>query len=165
MMIKNKRDRAKETKHSSLVVRWVSIVALTITVSFVLFSVVVYQIVSRQSMNQQEETSNNVVVTLERTLSSIPDELEISNVIPALSPSTRRILNGGPAISSKDTRNNAFSDNLISLISNPDINVAVYNRHNEVVFANGDTTPKFSPFKGNRRVVQVKRNNKTTLVT
>ena len=24
---------------------------------------------------------------------------------------------------------------------------------------------KFSPFKGNRRVVQVKRNNKTTLVT
>ena len=165
MMIKNKRDRAKETKHSSLIVRWVSIVALTITVSFVLFSVVVYQIVSKQSMDQQEETSDNVVVTLERTLSSIPDELEISNVIPSLSPSTRRILNGGPAISSKDTRNNAFSDNLISLISNPDINVAVYNRHNEVVFANGDTTPKFSPFKGNRRVVQVKRNNKTTLVT
>ena len=162
MMIKNKRDRAKETKHSSLIVRWVSIVALTITVSFVLFSVVVYQIVSKQSMDQQEETSDNVVVTLERTLSSIPDELEISNVIPSLSPSTRRILNGGPAISSKDTRNNAFSDNLISLISNPDINVAVYNRHNEVVFANGDTTPKFSPFKGNRRVVQVKRNNKTT---
>lgn len=61
-MIKNKRDRAKETKHSSLIVRWVSIVALTITVSFVLFSVVVYQIVSKQSMDQQEETSDNVVV-------------------------------------------------------------------------------------------------------
>ena len=69
-MIKNKRDRAKETKHSSLIVRWVSIVALTITVSFVLFSVVVYQIVSKQSMDQQEETSDNVVVTLERTLAA-----------------------------------------------------------------------------------------------
>ena len=165
MMIKNKKEEEKETKHSSLVVRWVSIVALTITVSFVLFSVVVYQVVGKQSMNQQEETSNNVVVTLDRTLSSIPDELEISNVIPSLSPSTRRILKGGPAISSKDTRNNAFSDNLISLISNPDINVAVYNKHNEVVFTNGDSTPKFRSFKGERKIVQVEQKHQKVLLT
>lgn len=102
-MIKNK-DEEKEAKHSSLIVRWVSIVALTITVSFVIFSVVAYQIVSHQSMEQQQETSNNVVTTMDRTLSSIQDELEISNVIPALSPSTRRILRGGPAISKKIQR-------------------------------------------------------------
>lgn len=164
MMIKNKRE-TEETKHSSLVIRWVSIVALTITVSFVIFSVVVYQIVSRQSLNQQAETSNNVVVTLDRTLSSIPDELEISNVIPSLSPSTRRILKGGPAINEKDLRNNAFSDNLISSISNPDINVAVYNKHNEVVFANGTTTPKFRTFEGSQKVMKVKRNHRTILLT
>lgn len=163
-MIKNKKEN-KGTKHSSLVIRWVSIVALTITVSFVIFSVVVYQIVSRQSLSQQEETSNNVVVTLDRTLSSIPDELEISNVIPSLSPSTRRILKGGPAINEKDLRNNAFSDNLISSISNPDIDVAVYNKHNEVVFANGTTTPKFRPFEGNQKVMKVKRNHRTVLLT
>lgn len=164
-MIKNKKNKDGETKHSSLIVRWVSIVALTITVSFVIFSVVVYQIVSQQSLNQQEETSNNVVVTLDRTLSSIPDELEISNVIPSLSPSTRRVLRGGPAISRKDTTNNAFSDNLISTISNPDISVAVYNKHEEVVFANGDATPKFKPFEGDSKVVKVKQNRRSVLVT
>ncbi|NRN88984.1 Signal transduction histidine-protein kinase ArlS [Lactobacillus helveticus] len=143
-MTKNKN---KETKHSSLIVRWVSIVALTITVSFVIFSVVVYQIVSRQSLDQQEEMSLNVVTTLDRTLSSIPDELEISNVIPSLSPATRRILKGEPAISDKDSTNNAFSDNLIASISNPDINAAVYNKHGEIVFTNGNVTPKFKSFK------------------
>ena len=105
-MTKNKNE---ETKHSSLIVRWVSIVALTITVSFVIFSVVVYQIVSQQSLDQQQETSRNVVTTLDRTLSSIPDELQISNVIPSLSPATRRILKGGPAISDKNTTNNALA--------------------------------------------------------
>ena len=63
MMIKNNKEAQEETKHSSLIIRWVSIVALTITVSFVIFSVVVYQIVSQQSLNQQEETSANVAVT------------------------------------------------------------------------------------------------------
>lgn len=164
MMIKNK-DEKKEAKHSSLIVRWVSIVALTITVSFVIFSVVVYQIVSQQSINQQQETSNNVITTLDRTLSSIPDELEISNVIPSLSPSTRRILKGGPAISSKDINNGAFSDNLIASISNPDINVAVYNKHNEIVFTNGNTAPEFKPFTGNRMTEQVARKKGKMLIT
>lgn len=163
-MIKNK-DEKKEAKHSSLIVRWVSIVALTITVSFVIFSVVVYQIVSQQSINQQQETSNNVITTLDRTLSSIPDELEISNVIPSLSPSTRRILKGGPAISSKDINNGAFSDNLIASISNPDINVAVYNKHNEIVFTNGNTAPAFKPFTGNRMTEQVARKKGKMLIT
>lgn len=160
-----KTNKNKETKHSSLIVRWVSVVALTITVSFVIFSVVVYQIVSRQSMSQQQETSINVVTTLDQTLSSIPDELEISNVIPALSPSTKRILKGGPAISDKDANDSAFNDNLISSIANPDINVAVYNRHNEAVFTNGDTTPKFKTFKGNRKNAVIKHNGKMILLT
>lgn len=161
-MTKNKNE---ETKHSSLIVRWVSIVALTITVSFVIFSVVVYQIVSQQSLDQQQETSRNVVTTLDRTLSSIPDELQISNVIPSLSPATRRILKGGPVISKKDTTNNAFSDNLIASISNPDINAAVYNKHGEIVFTNGNVTPKFKPFKEVEKNEIIKRNGHQILLT
>lgn len=163
MMIKNKED--EETKHSSLIVRWVCIVALTITVSFVIFSVVVYQLVSRQSMDQQEQTSVNVVRTLNKTLSSIPNELEISNVIPSLSPATRRILRGGPAISEKDANNSAFNDDLIASISNPDINVAVYNKHGEVVFANGDATPKFKNFKGEHTSEVIKHKGRFVLMS
>lgn len=158
-------NKNKETKHSSLIVRWVSVVALTITVSFVIFSVVVYQIVSRQSIEQQRETSADVVTTLNRTLSSIPDELEISNVIPSLSPATRRLLKGGPAISEKDSSNNAFNDNLIASISNPDINAAVYNKHNEVVFTNGDVTPKYKSFKGRSQSKVVRRKGRLVLMT
>ncbi len=163
MMTNNKES--KETKHSSLIVRWVSIVALTITVSFVIFSVVVYQLVSKQSMDQQQETSTNVVTTLDQTLSSIPDELEISNVIPSLSPATRRILQGGPAISKKDTKNNAFNDNLLATIYNPDINIAVYNKHREVVFTNGNATPDLKPFSAERQNKVIKRKGHSVLVT
>jgi len=91
-MMTNKDKKQKKTKHTSLIARWVSIVTLTIMVSFVIFSVVIYSIVSQQSLNQQEETSNNVVVTLQNRLESIPNELQISNVIPSLSPSTKRVL-------------------------------------------------------------------------
>ena len=146
----SKKEKAKknkkETKHSSLIVKWVSIVSLTIAVSFIIFSVIIYSTVSQQTLIQQEQTSNRVVQILDRQLRPISGELQISNVVPALSPSIRRILNGGPNISSSDNSsksNNAFNDALISSISNPDISVAVYNLHNEVVFANGDSTPKF----------------------
>lgn len=152
----SKKEKAKknkkETKHSSLIVKWVSIVSLTIAVSFIIFSVIIYSTVSQQTLIQQEQTSNRVVQILDRQLRPISGELQISNVVPALSPSIRRILNGGPNISSSDNSsksNNAFNDALISSISNPDISVAVYNLHNEVVFANGDSTPKFKNFSGN----------------
>ncbi|HBQ42684.1 MAG TPA: sensor histidine kinase, partial [Lactobacillus acetotolerans] len=82
--------------------------------------------VSQQSLVQQKGISRNVVTSLDQRLQPISSELQISNVIPALSPSTRRVLQGNPAISQKNYSNNAFNDDLISSISNPDINVAVY---------------------------------------
>lgn len=142
---KHKKD--KETKHSSLIVKWVSIVSLTITVSFLIFSVIIYSTVSQQSMTQQRETSNKVVVTLNEQLSEINSEFTVSNVVQALSPSTRRIINGGPTIK-RDSNSSAFSDSLISSISNPDISVAVYNLDNEVVFANGSSIPGYHHFDG-----------------
>ena len=153
MMTDNLKKTKKETKRSSLIWRWVSVVALTIVVSFVVFSVIIYSTVSQQTLTQQEEVSNRVIQTLDQQLSPISGELEISNVVPALSPSTRRILNGGPNIKDDNvTTGSAFSDDLISSISNPDINVAVYNKHNEIVFSNGDRAPSFHPFQGKTKV-------------
>lgn len=169
-MIKNKsKKHKKETKHSSLIVRWVSIVSLTITVSFLIFSIVIYSTVSQQSLGQQERTSQRVVTTLDASLRSINSELQISNVIPSLSPTTRRIINGGPNIKmSGDTNsaNNAFSDSLISSISNPDISVAVYNLHQEIVFSNGDDIPKYQSFKGDDSwKIQRHAHNRASLLT
>lgn len=165
MMSKSNKKKAKETKHSSLIVRWVSIVSLTIMVSFIIFSVIIYSTVSQQSLNQQEEVSDRVVSTLDQQLNSIPKELEISNVIPALSPSTRRILRGGPSIQDQNSANQIFNDNLISSISNPDISVAVYNKHNEVVFSNGDKTPLYHPFRGISKWQKVRTRHGAELLT
>lgn len=163
------KKNKKETKHSSLIIKWVSIVSLTITVSFIIFSVIIYSTVSQQTLIQQEQTSNRVVQTLQTQLQSISEELQISNVVPALSPSTRRILNGGPNISgSADSResNNAFNDALVSSISNPDISVGVYNLHREVVFANGSTTPKLESFSGDIKYKKVNtKGNGSSLIT
>ena len=147
-MMKSKRTKKEETKHSSLIVRWVSIVSLTITVSFLIFSIVIYSTVSQQAIHQQEEVSNKVVATLDNSLNVIRGELQISNVVPNLSPSTRRVLEDEPNIS-RSQANNTFNDDLISSISNPDINVAVYNLHGEIVFSNGDKIPPYHKFSGN----------------
>lgn len=165
MMTKSRGKKKKETKHSSLIVRWVSVVTLTILVSFVIFSVVVYSIVSQQSLDQQEEVSNNVVAAFERRLETIPNELQISNVIPSLTPSTKRILQGKPAISRGDNVNSAFNDDLLSSVTNPDISVAIYNKHNEVVFSNGNSVPEFHKFSGNSKTVKKQNGNNIRLIT
>lgn len=164
-MPKSKNKNKKETKHSSLIIRWVSVVSLTIMVSFVIFSVIIYSLVSQQTLEQQREISSNVVTSFESRLETIPNELQISNVIPSLTPSTKRILQGGPAISRDNESNSAFNDDLLSSVTNPDISVAVYNTHNEVVFSNGESTPKFKKFKGNSKVVKVRHKNNTKLIT
>lgn len=161
MMTKNK-SKKRETKHSSLVIRWVAIVSLTIMVSFIIFSVVIYSTVRQQTLSQQEGVSERVVETLNDNLRSINSELQISTVVPSLSPATRQIMNGGPNIKGQ---NNAFSDQLISSISNPDISVAVYNKHNEVVFANGDSTPVYHPFKGQIKYEKKQRGRNAILLT
>ena len=68
MMKRSKVKGKKETKHSSLIVRWVSIVALTIMVSFIVFSVVIYSVVGQQSFVQQKKTSTEMVVKLNESL-------------------------------------------------------------------------------------------------
>lgn len=164
-MTNNKKKVKETTKNSSLIVRWVSIVSLTITVSFIIFSVVIYSIVSQQTLGQQKEVSERVVTILNQQLDSIPDELQISNVIPAMSPSTQRILRGDPSIRSQNEARSTFSDDLISSISNPDINVAVYNLHNEVVFSNGDKVPSYHPFKGESQLQKVQTKTGAHLIT
>lgn len=143
MSVAKIKTAEKETKHSSLIVRWVIIVALTIVVSFTIFSIVIYSTVSQQSMSQQRETSEKVVSTLDDRLTSINQELQISNVIPSLSPSTKRILmNGSGSSIIKRQNSSAFNDDLLASVTNPDIEAVVYNLHNEVVFSNGPRTPK-----------------------
>lgn len=147
-MISVKSKKGK--RHSSLVARWVSIVILTITVSFLIFSAVIYSKVSQQSLLQQEETSASVINLFRRRLGGIDQELSVSNVVPSLSPSTRRILDGKPVIDNRKNAGAAFNDNLVSLMSNPDIKVAVYNLHHDAVFSNADTAPGLvKPHKDN----------------
>lgn len=161
-MAKNKR-KSKETIRNSLIVRWVSIVSLTIMVSFIVFSVIVYSLVEQQTLSQEQTTSDRVVRTLDNQLDSVPNELQIANVIPALSPSTRRLLKGGPTI--KKQGHSAFNDDLISSISNPDISVVVYNRHQEVTFSNGDKTPAYHAFKGLDQTKTQHSHGRTVLLT
>lgn len=165
---RNSKKKEKDPKYSSLILRWVSIVSLTILGSFFIFSVIIYSTVGQQSMNQQKEISQKVIDSLDASLRPIKGELQVSNVIPSLSPSTQRIITGGPNIKPTISGQNssAFSDGLISSISNPNISVAVYNLHNEVVFSNGEIVPKYHYFKGLNKWIKVKKeNNNYALIT
>lgn len=87
--------KKRGTRRVSLIVRWVSIVALTIAVSFLVFCGVVFNTVKQESLTQQKDVSNEVVTTLRKRLVGIDRELEITSVIQQLSPDTQRLLNGG----------------------------------------------------------------------
>ena len=122
MLKQNAASGKKGTRHVSLIVRWVSIVAMTIMVSFLVFSAVVYNTVKQEALSQQKDTSNEVVNVLRKRLIGIDDELEITNVVQQLSPNTRRILTGWPALSENDNSNSSvFGDSVLSTVTNPDI--------------------------------------------
>lgn len=150
----NAASGKKGTRHVSLIVRWVSIVAMTIMVSFLVFSAVVYNTVKQEALSQQKDTSNEVVNVLRKRLVGIDDELEITNVVQQLSPNTRRILKGGPALSENDNSNSSvFGDSVLSTVTNPDVTVAIYNLRNEIVFHNGDSAPKLVKFTSESKSV------------
>ena len=154
-MLKQNAASGKEgTRHVSLIVRWVSIVAMTIMVSFLVFSAVVYNTVKQEALSQQKDTSNEVVNVLRKRLIGIDDELEITNVVQQLSPNTRRILTGWPALSENDNSNSSvFGDSVLSTVTNPDMTVAIYNLRNEIVFHNGDSAPKLVKFTSESKSV------------
>lgn len=164
--MKRSKDKSKkETKHSSLVVRWVTIVALTIMVSFIVFSVAVYSFVGQQSIAQQKTTSEEMVVKLNESLNRIPNELQISNVVPALTPSARRVLQGNPPIGQGEHPGSAFNDNLLSSLTNPDLNVVVYNLDKEDVFDNGGVIPQYKSFKGDYLMERVFKGRRQELIS
>lgn len=165
MMKRSKKQEKLGTKHSSIIVRWVSIVALTIMVSFIIFSVIIYSIVGQQSMVQQKETSREMVVKLNDSLNQIHGELQISNVVPAITPSARKVLQGNPPINPDEHPNNAFNDDLLSSLTNKDLNVVVYNLEKEDVFDNGGVIPKFKQFKGNFHSETVYKGRRKELLT
>ena len=159
-MFKNRSNSGKEgTRRVSLIVRWVSIVAMTIAVSFLVFSAVVYNTVRQESLNQQQDTADEIVQVLRKRLVGIDSELEIANVVQQLSPNTRRILKGGPTFSDNNNTTSTFSDSVLSTVTNPDVTVAIYNLRNEIVFHNGESTPKLVKFSDEQKSV-VKENSK-----
>ncbi|WP_374211468.1 ATP-binding protein [Lactobacillus sp. ESL0791] len=161
----SKKDE-KETKHSSLIIRGVSIVAMTIMVSFIVFSFIIYTVVSQQSLTQQKEMTASDLTELDQRLSQIKGELQIANVVPSLTPTTRRALQGEPEISDDNHYRDAFNDNLFSFLSNPDITVVVYNKHDEIAFSNGNgPIPAYQKFKGDCQVKKVRQGNRDVLLT
>jgi signal transduction histidine kinase len=165
MMRRNKDKQFQETKHSSLIIHWVSVVALTIMVSFIVFSVVIYSIVGQQSLVQQKEASSEMMTKLNANLMQIPRELQISNVVPSLTPSTQKVLQGSPVVNQSEYGTSAFNDNLLSSLTNPDLNVVVYNLEKEDVFDNGSNIPQFKPFKGDTLMETVYHNHRRQLLT
>ncbi|MBA1392811.1 HAMP domain-containing protein, partial [Lactobacillus sp. XV13L] len=164
-MKSSKNKNNKETKHTSLIVRWVSVVSLTITVSFIVFSVIIYNFVGQQSLVQQRAASGRMVAKLNDSLNHIPTELQIANVVPALSPSTRQVMKGNSPINRDDRPSSAFSDDLLSSLTNPDLTVVVYNRGGEDVFDNGGEIPKFKKISGDYLTERILQERRQQLVT
>lgn len=81
--------------------------------------------------------TESVATTFQRRLVEIPTSLQISNVVPQLSPNTNRILEGQTPITSNDS-GNIFNDDVLATLSNRDTSITIYNPAGDVVFSNGN---------------------------
>ena len=142
--VKKQNKSTKETLKSSLTFKWVSLVAATITVSFVIFSIAIYSLVKQQIVSQERNLTESVATTFQRRLVEIPTSLQISNVVPQLSPNTNRILEGQTPITSNDG-GNVFNDDVLATLSNRDTSITIYNPSGDVVFSNGNVPDNGMP--------------------
>lgn len=63
--VKKQNKSTKETLKSSLTFKWVSLVAATITVSFVIFSIAIYSLIKQQIISQERNLTENVATTFQ----------------------------------------------------------------------------------------------------
>lgn len=126
----------KETKQSSITVKWVSTVAATIAVSFIIFSIIIYSVVKRQLIEQEAKVTTNVVQTFNDRLDNIPGKLQISNVVPRLSPNTERLLDGTNG-EERSHSHQVFNDEILASLANREMKVTIYDPSGLVVFSNG----------------------------
>lgn len=138
----NKKSK-KETKRSSLTLKWVSIVAATITVSFVIFSISIYYLIRQQLIQNNQNNTQEIVNTFEKRLVEIPGKLQISNVVPQLSPNTGRILENAPVTNNDET--NVFNDDVLATLANRDTSITIYDPSGYIIFSNGNNVTERMP--------------------
>ena len=132
----------KKPWHFSITTKWVSLVGLTISFTFIIFSLAIYSLVESKLIRQEQITAGDTINLVESRLVDIRDNLMISNVVTNLSPETKRILEGKPAISGGENQN-VFNDSVLSSLTKPDISLIIFNKQKEVVFASRDLADDF----------------------
>lgn len=140
---KSNKKSKKETKRSSLTLKWVSVVAATITVSFVIFSIAIYSLIRQQLIQNDQRNTQEIVSTFQKRLVEIPGKLQISNVVPQLSPNTSRILENAPVKNNEET--NVFNDDVLATLANRDTSITIYDPSGDIVFSNGDNVTDRMP--------------------
>ncbi|GED80747.1 two-component system histidine kinase [Amylolactobacillus amylotrophicus DSM 20534] len=134
----------KKPRHFSITTKWVSLVGLTIAFTFMVFSVTIYTLIQTKLMQQERAIAADTINIVENRLVEIPDNLMISNVVTNLSPETKRVIEGKPAISGSNQRN-VFDDSVLSSLSKPDLTLVVFNKAKEVVFSSKEINVKERP--------------------
>lgn len=131
------REKKQKKRYISIATKWLSLVALTITVSFLVFSFVIYFLISNQLMGQEQKITRNTVDLVSKNLSTIDKELTVTNVVTTFSPATKAKIEGTARseVSSGEKEDEMFSDSSFSSLTRPDLAMMVFNRKHEVVFA------------------------------
>ena len=117
----------KKPWHFSITTKWVSLVGLTISFTFIIFSLAIYSLVESKLIRQEQITAGDTINLVESRLVDIRDNLMISNVVTNLSPETKRILEGKPAISGGENQD-VFNDSVLSSLTKPDISLIIFNK-------------------------------------
>lgn len=159
--MKNKDQ--KEAKHVSITVKWVAAIVAVILGSFVVFSLVIYSNIEKEFLSQQEHASQGMLTTVIQRLTPLRRTFNVGNVVPSLSPNTERILQSESGQLPEPDSTYVLHDDVLALLSNPDIQVAIFSPDGQIAFSDTSTIPKLQKFKGDYRRTLLRHRRHTTL--
>lgn len=157
----NKKE--KEAKHVSITVKWVAAIVAVILGSFVVFSIIIYSNIEKEFLSQQEQTTQGMLTTLTRRLTPLQRSFNVGNVVPSLSPNTERILQSESGQLPDQDSHDVLHDDVLALLSNPDIAVAIFSPDGEIAFSDSSNIPHLHKFAGQTHRTLLHQRGRTTM--
>ncbi|MGX4645224.1 MULTISPECIES: HAMP domain-containing sensor histidine kinase [Holzapfeliella] len=133
-----KKNREKQTEkkhfHISVAFKWTALMAMTITIMFAIFSLVITHLVKEQLMVQERQAVEETTKNFEDRLSTIKSDLTIATVVPALSTKKEQPNDQYSVQAAPDLDHSGLSEAIYNNLTNKDISVTVYNLSLEKLF-------------------------------
>lgn len=117
----------------SITTKWILLIGIVITFSFVTFSVIIYTSTKDQLMSQEERVTSQTISLVKEQLAKITAPLTATNVAESITPNTDNQTSEAPR--SRQAPASIFESSILNGLTRPDISLMIYSPQQELLYA------------------------------